>query len=63
MENPIKMDDLGVPPFMETSISLFDSNRGCHFLLLPKKKRRCGLPELVDPKLARTGWVTEIGTF
>ena len=24
MENPIKMDDLGVPPFLETSISMQD---------------------------------------
>ena len=23
MENPIKMDDLGVPPFLETPISIF----------------------------------------
>ena len=27
MENPIKMDDLGVPLFSETSISVYPLNR------------------------------------
>ena len=33
MENPIKMDDLGVPPFLETSISFFLGVSGWSFLL------------------------------
>ena len=33
MENPIKMDDLGVPPFLETSISIFLGVSGWSFLL------------------------------
>ena len=34
MENPIKMDDLGVPLFLETSISLYTNTDTCS----PKKK-------------------------
>ena len=33
MENPIKMDDLGVPPFSETSISMLVF-QGCIFSIL-----------------------------
>ena len=32
MENPIKMDDLGVPPFKETPICLMSAKLPLHFL-------------------------------
>ena len=35
MENPIKMDDLGVPLFLETSTFLFSSTESVHYLTHP----------------------------
>jgi len=37
MENPIEMDDLGIPPFQETSISAIPG----HYIMISTCKYHC----------------------
>ena len=50
MENPIKMDDLGVPPFKETSISGNQVLDSCDILDLA-----CIVPLLLESASPRPG--------
>ena len=60
MENPIKMDDFGVPLFSETSILMFGSSFPMHSLedgfFLGSPSRHC----VVKSGASRVNWNTSV---
>ena len=64
MENPIKMDDLGVPPFLEIPIYIYINSRWSRYLwTMNHHYKHCGLtsrPKFGCPKFHQTFDVDQV---